>query len=371
MASTLKSQKRKRLSLQDKQAICEESFKPLFNRLECGSRYGVSYQCVASIVQKRHSILQQMDQDRKAKKSKKFFINVASSQMENIINLGIPHVGELIFESFDTPELINCLEVSLNWKVLAENILIKRWKGKMIEACKSGETEVVQVLLERCSSDDSVLKARNENGNTALMLACGEGYKDVVHLLLNHYERIELNARSNSGMTAFMWACMKGYKCVVQLLLNYSDRIELNARSNNGMTAFMWACMNGHKDVVQLLLDHSHSNMDLSNIDLNARDIRGYTALIWACVNRQEHIFQLLMKYRERIDLDARIDNGQNAFMIRACNGMSFLMPPRTQRCCQDCENDQKEEDFYSEEEYYSEEEESASSYRCCQHCDN
>ena len=51
--------------------------------------------------------------------------------MDKIINLGIPHVAELVFESIDTPGLIKCLEVSETWKVLAENVLIKRWKGKM------------------------------------------------------------------------------------------------------------------------------------------------------------------------------------------------------------------------------------------------
>ena len=74
--------------------------------------------------------------------------------MENVINLGIPHVGEQIFESIDTPGLINFLEVSQPWKVLAENVLIKKWKGKMFEACQNGETKVVQeLLLESCKEE--------------------------------------------------------------------------------------------------------------------------------------------------------------------------------------------------------------------------
>ena len=80
--------------------------------------------------------------------------------MDKVINLGIPHVGELIFESFDTPGLIKCLEVSQTWNVLAGNVLIKRWKGKMYKACKSGETKVVQLLLERCNSEESGLNMK-------------------------------------------------------------------------------------------------------------------------------------------------------------------------------------------------------------------
>ena len=67
--------------------------------------------------------------------------------MDKVINLGIPHADEHIFESIDTPGLIKSLEFSQTWKFLAGNILTKWWKGKMLEACKSGETKVVQLLL--------------------------------------------------------------------------------------------------------------------------------------------------------------------------------------------------------------------------------
>ena len=63
--------------------------------------------------------------------------------MDKVINLGIPHVGELIFESIDTPGLIKCLEVSETWKVLAEGVReqidypVSRWEGfKSICLCK-------------------------------------------------------------------------------------------------------------------------------------------------------------------------------------------------------------------------------------------
>ena len=106
--------------------------------------------------------------------------------LNEVINLGIPHVGELIFESVDTPELFQCTLVSETWKVLAENVLIKRWKGKMLEACKNGETKVVELLLERCNSEKSGLNTKDENGLTAFIIACANGHKDVVRLLLEY-----------------------------------------------------------------------------------------------------------------------------------------------------------------------------------------
>ena len=117
--------------------------------------------------------------------------------MKNIINLGIPHVGEKIFRGIDTPGLIKCLEVSQTWKELAGNVLVKRWKGKMFEACRDGETKVVQLLLEHYNSEESGNNIRGKCGKTALMAACINGHRDVVQLLLDYSERTELNTRSN------------------------------------------------------------------------------------------------------------------------------------------------------------------------------
>ena len=229
--------------------------------------------------------------------------------MEKVINLGIPHVGELIFEIIDTHGLSKCLEVSETWRELAENVLIKRWKGKMLEACKSGETKVVQLLLERCNSEESGLNIKNEKGTTALMSACFNGHNDVVELLLGHSDRnIDLNARNNHGFTAFMFACYKGQKDVVKLLMDHSEIIELNARNDDGVTAFVFACYKGHKDVVKLLLDHSE------RIELNAKDDNGDTAFVWACSNGQKDVVKLLLDHYERIDLNTRDDdlNGES-----------------------------------------------------------
>ena len=187
--------------------------------------------------------------------------------MDSIINFGIPHVGEHIFESIDTPGLINCLEVSETWKVLAENVLTKRWKGKMYEACKSGETKIVQLLLERCNSEENRPNIKDKFGGTAFIWACLNEHKEVVKLLLDHVNsNIEVNARDSFGGTAFTRACKKGHKDIVQLFLNHSEpNIDLNAKDNSGWNASMHASGNGQKDVVKLLLNHSE------RIELNAR----------------------------------------------------------------------------------------------------
>ena len=214
--------------------------------------------------------------------------------MDKVINLGIPwnsipHVGELIFESTDTPGLIKCLEVSETWKVLAGNVLIKRSKGKLLEeSCQNGETKVVELLLEYSNAEESGLNTRDIFGMTPFMWACSRGYKDVVQLLLDHSERFELNARDDNGWTAFMWACFNERKDVVKLFLHHSTRIDMNARDNNGLTAFMRTCKYGSKDVIQSFLDHSERFV------LNERDNNGKTALMLASIYGYKDVVELI-----------------------------------------------------------------------------
>ena len=87
------------------------------------------------------------------------------------------------------------MDLALRASILTENV--QRWKGKMFEACKSGETKAVQLLLEYCNSEESGLNVKDALGGTPLMWACRNGHKDVVQLLMDHSERIELNARDN------------------------------------------------------------------------------------------------------------------------------------------------------------------------------
>ena len=169
--------------------------------------------------------------------------------MDKVINLGIPHVSELIFESIPTPQLIKCLEVSETWKMLAENVLLKRWKGRLFQACNRGYIEVVTLLLD--STDQINLNARNTRGQTAFIMSCAYGQISIVQFLLSH-PKVEVNTHDNKGWTALVWACAKNHKDVVKLLLDHSDRkIDLNVRNDSGWTAFIWACQEGRKYVVK------------------------------------------------------------------------------------------------------------------------
>ena len=254
--------------------------------------------------------------------------------MDKVINLGIPHVGELIFESINTPGLIKCLLVSETWKVLAENVLLKRWNGRLFPACNRGYIEVVKLLLKR--SDNIDLNARNIHGQTAFIRSCAHGQRRIAQLLLSH-PNIEVNARDNNGWTALKSAYTNNQNDVVKLLLDYSDKkIDLNARYDSGRTVFMQACQYGHKDMVKLFLDHSE------RIDLNVRDFIGTTAFMLACLNGHKNIVQMFLSSRHwgaaapktvkrrrmlqnnsnpRIEVNAKNNDGSTAFIIACKRG--------------------------------------------------
>ena len=236
--------------------------------------------------------------------------------MDKVINLGIPHVAELIFENIDTPGLLQCVLVSETWKILAENVLIKRWKGRMFEACQSGNAKIVKLLLEFCNTEEE-LNTNDIFGDTALHIASRNGHLDVVQLILEHSDKIELNEKNmRSGKTAFMHACTFGHRDVVEFFLSYPN-IELNARCNNGVTAFMLACNNGHKDVVQLLMNQSDKN-----IVVDAKSNNGMTAFMMACDRGQKDVIQLLLNLSDKtIELNARRNDGMTAFMMACSHG--------------------------------------------------
>ena len=160
--------------------------------------------------------------------------------MNTIINLRIPHVGEQIFKNIDTENLIQCVQVSEAWKVLAGNVLFPRIKGKLFEACGDGKTELVRIILAHPSSRAIDLNATGR--------------------YLREIDSIFCEFRIG---TAFSFACHNGHKEIVKLLLDHpnSQDIDFNDMNAGGDTAFALACDNGHKDVGR--------NTFLSNYVLN------------------------------------------------------------------------------------------------------
>ena len=169
--------------------------------------------------------------------------------MDKIVNFSVPHLSEHIFEFLDDDQLVQCRSVSLTWRALVDEMIVKCWRDNLIRAFGHRHLEIVKVLVDHIPD----LNAKGQYGFTPLIAACKHGRADVVKILLKIPE-IDFNLEDNSGKTAFMWACRRGHVNVVRLLLSHSYRIDLNKKDQQ--TEFMMACQYGHVDVVQLLYDH-------------------------------------------------------------------------------------------------------------------
>ena len=161
------------------------------------------------------------------------------------------------------------LSVTVAFAGLNENLL---------EAARLGNLPEVKRLLDA----GAAVNARDNEGETALMLASGGGHREVVELLLA--KEAEVNAKGTGGETALMGASFNGHREIVELFL--AKRAEVNAKmkedgenalmlaSNkatggcgvaprrgskstpraNTASALKYASFNGQREVVELLL---------------------------------------------------------------------------------------------------------------------
>ncbi len=130
------------------------------------------------------------------------------------------------------------------------------------------------------------INLQDSDGNTALILASGRGYIEIVKLLLEH-ETINVNEKNNNGYAALIYASRNGNIEIVRLLLDI-ENINVNLQNKNGYTALILASWNGHIEVVKLLL-----NIEIINI--NIQDNTGQTALVIASRKGNIDVVELLL----------------------------------------------------------------------------
>ena len=151
-------------------------------------------------------------------------------------------------------------------------------QGKIYVGLSRRKSSCRQTPLNHPKSEQIEMNLKDDQGMTAFVLACVNGWQNVVKVLLHHSKShgIDLNVKSSLGgvssvhldsrrsphlnfdASAFMLACCNEDITMVNLLLDHSEKrkIDLNRRNVAGMTGFMQACRLGQIDTVKLLLDH-------------------------------------------------------------------------------------------------------------------
>ena len=193
--------------------------------------------------------------------------------------------------------------------LLQANVWLKLPNGPaeiLINACKSGDTQRVRLLLKDKVDPNAI--NNNEEGKTALMLACESGHEDIVHSLL--FAGANVNLQDNAGWSALMTASEHNHISIIHKLLNANADPHLLA--SNGSNVLMIAAFIGYYDIVVLLINKC-------GVDPNYQREDGSTAFMAACNNGHIQIVELLLK--ERVDPNVQNNEGYNAFMFACQNG--------------------------------------------------
>jgi hypothetical protein len=91
--------------------------------------------------------------------------------------------------------------------------------------------------------------ADDNNGLTALSVACLRGHVDVMEYLLD--QGCDRDHADNNGYTAIHWAAIEGHFEAAQLLFRYGA--TLDARTNAGYTPADFATDNGHHHIADAI----------------------------------------------------------------------------------------------------------------------
>ena len=157
-------------------------------------------------------------------------------------------------------------------------------------ASRTGDLHTVKQILSASSphgtsSDASMfdVNAKDNDENTALLYASGEGHNDIVRLLITAGADVNVTD-IHTGLTPLLFASMHGHNEVLISLLNANA--NMYAKFRDGNTALTAACMQGNTAVVQTLVTAASESKSAESLQLfleeKDQNIHS-TALLYAC----------------------------------------------------------------------------------------
>uniref|UniRef100_A0A1I8GUN0 ANK_REP_REGION domain-containing protein n=1 Tax=Macrostomum lignano TaxID=282301 RepID=A0A1I8GUN0_9PLAT len=197
----------------------------------------------------------------------------------------------------------------------------KQEQEKAFRICAElGKIELTDELFSRGVN----VNATDEEGNTALMIACQHKQNDFALSLLSRESipRVDVDVKNQNGFSALHFASKNQLTDCVEKLLSLGAKtdsemlqflidkeIPANGRDEKGNTACMIASYQGHQKSVKLLLEHDRSLGKERNAD-------GSTPALLAAMKGKHEVLQVLA---ENDCLEANdVDNDGSTILMMA-----------------------------------------------------
>ena len=201
----------------------------------------------------------------------------------------------------------------------------------LLQGAMEGNTALVKRSIEQRAE----LETKNEEGETALILAAWYGSPEIVILLLENGANV--NAQDKLGFTAIAKASSLGvgrHYEIVELLIQASANVNL--KTKDGRSPFILAIINGHRELSNVLKragakdEPYFTAARLGNLNrvqyvmffkpnINANDDLGMNSLMYSARNGNREILNLLLKSGAKVD--AKDKSGKTALMFAARRG--------------------------------------------------
>ncbi|KAF6722881.1 Ankyrin repeat domain-containing protein 33B [Oryzias melastigma] len=132
----------------------------------------------------------------------------------------------------------------------------------LFRACCSNNAAIVRIMIRHGVTKEEV-KETDRNNRTGLLIACYQGFVDVV-VALSQCPYLDVNWQDSEGNTALITAAQAGHITITNYLLNYYSGLDIERRNCHGFTPLMKAAMQGRLECVRALM--------LAGASLDARD---------------------------------------------------------------------------------------------------
>ncbi|XP_042256167.1 ankyrin repeat domain-containing protein 33B [Thunnus maccoyii] len=161
----------------------------------------------------------------------------------------------------------------------------------LFQACCTNNAAIVRIMIRHGVKEEEV-KQTDRNNRIGLLIACYQGYVDIV-IALSQCPYLDVNWQDSEGNTALITAAQAGHITITNYLLNYYSGLDVERRNCHGFTALMKAAMQGRVECVRSLM--------MAGAALNARDFgRHLTAREWAIFTGRYETAWVMTRLMER-----------------------------------------------------------------------